>query len=103
MPSSSRRTTSAVFEWVFKPDEAVHDVHASLLERSGPHDVGLFVEAGLELHQRRHLFPRSAARMSDATIGLSPEVRYSVCLMASTSGSAAAWPMNASIDVAKES
>ncbi len=41
--------------------------------------------------------------MSDAAIGLSPEVRYSVCLMASTSGSAAAWAMNASTDVVKES
>ena len=36
-------------------------------------------------------------------MGLSPEVRYRVCLMASTSGSAAAWAMKASTDVANES
>ena len=47
--------------------------------------------------------PASAARMSEPTIGLSPDVRYSVCLIASTSGSAAAWAMNASTEVAKES
>ena len=32
-----------------------------------------------------------------------PEVRYSVCLMASTWGSAAAAPMKASTEVTKES
>ena len=47
--------------------------------------------------------PASAAWMSDAAMGLSPEVRYSVCLMARTSGSAAAWAMNASTDVVNES
>ena len=36
-------------------------------------------------------------------MGLSPEVRYSVCLMASTSGSAAACSMNACTLVAKDS
>src|SRR5579864_5284822 len=35
-------------------------------------------------------FPASAASISASTIGLSPLVRYSVCLMASTRGSAAA-------------
>ena len=47
--------------------------------------------------------PRSAARMSDVMIGLSPDVRYSVSLMASTFGSAAAWRMNSSTDVVNES
>ena len=47
--------------------------------------------------------PRSAARMSAFTIGLSPEVRYSVCLMASTWGSTAAWRMKACTESAKES
>ena len=47
--------------------------------------------------------PFSAAWISEATIGLSPPVRYSVCLMASTSGSSAAWPTKASTEVANES
>ena len=47
--------------------------------------------------------PRSAARMSDWTIGESPEVRYSVCLMVRTSGSSAACWMNRSTDAANDS
>ena len=39
--------------------------------------------------------PASAAAMSASTMGLSPEVRYSVCLMASTLGSRAACSRNA--------
>ena len=41
--------------------------------------------------------------MSDATIGLSPDVRYSVILIASTAGSIDACRMNSSTDVANES
>ena len=47
--------------------------------------------------------PFSAARISEATMGLSRPVRYSVCLIPSTSGSSAAWAMKASTEVAKES
>ncbi len=36
-------------------DQAVGDLHAGLLEGSGPGDVGLLVEPGLELHHRGHL------------------------------------------------
>src|SRR3954464_8896823 len=42
--------------------------------------------------------PRSAARMSDWTMGESPDVRYSVCLIVRTSGASAAWAMNRSHD-----
>jgi hypothetical protein len=38
--------------------------------------------------------PASAASISAPTMGLSDEVRYRVCLIATTSGSAAAWRMN---------
>jgi hypothetical protein len=38
--------------------------------------------------------PLSAASIRAATIGLSLEVRYSVCLIASTLGSRAAWRRN---------
>ena len=34
-----------------QPDEAVHDVGAGLLQLPGPHDVGLLVEAGLDLDE----------------------------------------------------
>ena len=37
------------------------------------------------------------------TIGESPDVRYSVCLIVRTSGSSAAWAMNRSTDAANES
>jgi hypothetical protein len=47
--------------------------------------------------------PSSAARIRAATIGLWPEVRYRVCLMASTAGSAAAAVMKDSTEVVKES
>ena len=39
---------------------------------------------------------------SGDTMGLSPEVRYSVSLMASTNGSRAAWWMNSTTDVAND-
>ena len=45
--------------------------------------------------------PISAALISAATMGLSPEVRYSVSLIASTLGSRAAWRMNSSTEVEK--
>src|SRR5882724_10716883 len=38
-----------------EPGEAVHDVGAHFLERAGPADVRLLVEAGLELDEHRHL------------------------------------------------
>ena len=38
-----------------QPDEAVHDVHARLFEHAGPFDVGLLVEARLELDERDDL------------------------------------------------
>ena len=47
--------------------------------------------------------PFSAARMSELTIGLSPPVRYSVCLIPSTAGSSAACATKASTEVANES
>ena len=38
-------------------DKAVGHMDARLLERTGPLDVGLFVEPGLDFHQRDYLFP----------------------------------------------
>ena len=47
--------------------------------------------------------PRSEARISDGTSGESSLVRYTVCLIASTSGSATACSTKRSTEVAKES
>ena len=55
MPSGSSRTTIASLQWVFRPDQAVDDVAARLLELAGPADVGLLVEAGLDLDDHQHL------------------------------------------------
>ena len=99
MPSSSSRTTSTHLAVGLQPDEAVDHVDAGVLQLLGPGDVGLLVEAGLQLDQRRHLLAPLGGADQAATIGLSPEVRYSVILMASTRGSSAAWSMNASTEV----
>ena len=47
--------------------------------------------------------PRSEARISDGTRGESSLVRYTVCLIASTSGSATAWATKRSTELEKES
>ena len=41
-----------------QPDHAVDDVHPSLLQLSGPGDVVLFVETGLDLHHGEDLLSR---------------------------------------------
>ena len=41
-----------------EPNNAVNNVHASLLELAGPGDVGLLVEAGLNLNQGQNLLAR---------------------------------------------
>jgi len=84
-------------------DEPVHDMDARFFEGAGPRDVGLLVETRLELHHRGDLLARFGRLDQRRRDGLSPEVRYSVCLMANTSGSAAAWAMNNSTDVVNES
>ena len=60
-----------------QPDEAVHHVHARFFEHAGPVDVGLLVEARLELDERDHLLARlGGLRPASATIALSaPAVR----------------------------
>ena len=56
---------SVHLEWVLRPDHAVDDVDAGLLQALGPGDVALLVETGLELDQDRHL---------DAPLGRPDEV-----------------------------
>ena len=37
-------------QWVFKPHDAVHHVHAGAFELAGPRDVGVLVETSLDFH-----------------------------------------------------
>ena len=55
MPSGSSRTTMRQLAVGLEPDQAVDDVAAGLLELAGPADVGLLVEAGLDLDDHQHL------------------------------------------------
>src|SRR5207244_7843987 len=53
-------------------DETEDDVHAGLLQFTGPKDVPLLVEAGLQLNDRSHLFAgvgRSLKRSNHRRIG----------------------------------
>ena len=58
-----------------QPDHAVDDVDAVLLQFPGPVDVGLFVEAGLDLDQRQHLLAGHGSldqRVHDRRIAAGP-------------------------------
>ena len=59
------------FACVFRPEEAVDDVRARLLEHARPVDVRLLVEARLELDDRRHLLAalgRADERLDDGRV-----------------------------------
>jgi hypothetical protein len=87
-----------------QPDQAVDDVDPGLLELLGPADVGLLVEAGPQLHHRRDLLALLGRPDERATIGLSSEVRYSVCLIPMHVGvERRPGSTNASTEVANES
>jgi len=51
-------------------------VHARLLKFARPPDVGLLIEAGLDLDHRHHLLAGLGGAISARTIGESPDVRY---------------------------
>ena len=55
MKSPSRRTTRAILEWTFKPDQSIDHVHAFPFQGLGPLDIAFFVEAGLQFQQYRNL------------------------------------------------
>src|SRR5580704_641777 len=89
-PSASSRTTSAILQCVFSPTMPYTTWQ--------PASSSLCTQAMLARSSPRALIstttttclPASAASMSASTISESPLVRYSVCLMARTLGSAAA-------------
>ena len=84
-------------------DEAVDHMHARLLQGSRPPDVGLLIEARLDLYHCHHLLSGLGGGDQRPTIGESPEVRYSVCLIARTFGSEAASSMKRCTLVENES
>ena len=58
--------------WVFRPDEAVHDVDAGFFEHAGPFDVRLLVEARFELDERDDLLALARGadeRADDGAVG----------------------------------
>ena len=76
-------------------DEAIDHLHAGAFQIAGPFDVGGLVEAGLQFDQggdRLARFRRFDQSLHDGAV--LELVRYSVCLIATTSGSAAAWRRN---------
>ena len=57
--------------WVLRPDQAVGDVHARLLQRRAHSMLRGLVEAGLELHERRDLLAplgRADQRLDDGAV-----------------------------------
>src|SRR6516164_695193 len=74
----------------FQFDEPEHDLDTGALEVARPANVGLLVETRLQFHECSHRlagFSGFGQRLDDRRIR---EVRYSVCLIATTSGSRAA-------------
>ena len=57
MPPPSRLHDERALRVGLEPDEAVHDVYARALERAGPADVALLVEARLQLDEHHGLLP----------------------------------------------
>ena len=94
-----------------EPGHPVDHVDPGLFEQAGPGDVGLLVEAGLQLDQDGHLLALARRGISDWTTEASPpaagssgdQVRYRVCLMATTSGSREASARKAPTEVVKDS
>ena len=88
MPSSSRRTTSVILLWVFKPHQTVDNVAAGFFQHLRPVEYCFPRQNGPFNSTRTDTcLPLSAASASAAMIGELPLTRYSVCLIASTSGS----------------
>ena len=83
--------------------EAVDHVDAGLLERPGPLDVPVLVEARLQLHEADALFAVLGALDEAGTSGLSPLVLYTAVFIAITSGSRAAARTKASKLAVKDS
>ena len=84
-------------------DQPVDHVAAGVLELAGPRMLACSSKRALISTSTSTCLPASAASMSASMIGESPDVRYSVCLIASTCGSAAACSMNRCTRVANES
>ncbi len=86
-----------------QPGDAVDDVDARLLQRFAQWMLASSSKRAFSSTMQTACLPRSEARISDGTSGESSLVRYTVCLIASTSGSSTACSTKRSTEVAKES
>ena len=89
-------------QWVFKPTMP-YTTCTPARRACGPRDVGVLVETSLDFHQSQHLLAGMSGVDQASMIGELELVRYRVCLMASTFGSAAACARKACTEVEKES
>ena len=103
MPSASERTTSSVLECVFSPTRPYTTCTPARSSALAQLMLASSSKRAFSSTRAATCTPRSAARMRLRTMGLSPEVRYSVILIVSTRGSSAASRTNASTEVANDS
>ena len=83
-----RRTTSVALACVFRPTTPYTTCTPAFSSSSAQVMFACSSKRAVSSTSATTCFPDSAARMSERTIGLSgPDVRYSVCLIARTSGS----------------
>lgn len=99
----SRRTTKAVLQCVLSPTSPYATCTPACSSARAQAMLACSSKRALISTSATTCFPASAASISARTIGESPEVRYSVCLIASTLGSAAACSMNRCTLVENES
>ena len=91
MPSSSSRTTSTHLECVFSPTRPYTTCTPARSSALAQAMLACSSKRAFTSTSTATCTPRSAARMRLRTMGLSPDVRYSVILMVRTRGSSDAW------------
>ena len=90
-PAASSRTTRQILLWILRFGVAVGDVDAGVLPACAPTRCCSPRRSGrVSSTSTATCLPRPDASMSASRIGESGDVRYIVCLMASTLGSSAA-------------
>ena len=78
----------------FQLQKPEHDLHTCAFHIARQTNIRRFVKSGFQLNQRRDRFAQFGSLDQRLDDRLSSVVRYNVCLIATTSGSCAAWRMN---------
>ena len=99
----SWRTTSAVLQCVLRPTKPYTTCTPARSRALAQEMFACSSNRALISTSATTCLPAAAAEISASTIGESPDVRYRVCLMASTCGSAAACSMKRCTVVANDS